>query len=738
MSIGISDELESKAKNGKIASARQVFLDGDKENLQQIGEKTNQLVGAFESMTPNGGASKADVVSYKNTTSGMTAVTAQGAIDELAAKNKSQDATIATKAEKAEVTSQMQTEQTRVNNELAKKFNSENIAQESGDAEDKVMSQKAVSTKLSDLMGTTIKLSSNIAPLSNFFFLGTGGAADLVLSLSDEVYTLLVKNIFYNVYVDGKMKTEQIENKTYTCSVLSQPGDWLLLLYNYVEKVFYVTNYGNAIQENVIALAQFRTSGNNTTCTYLARGLSAITFNNKVYEKIWSIPDVAQNVGGSENNVMSQKAFSENVNALANDFFLALNAEIILRKDNNNYLLSINNSVFYVTYANGSTKSFNLKNGTDIECTILKNPAAWVVLTYNYKTQTYYVSDYNDAIKENTIALAQFEKRKDKYICTYLARGLEKITFNSQVYEKLWSIPELPKTISENVFFVGKGLEHETITSAYNAAVKVSSKDNPCTIIINPGIYKEYINLLGDKYISFIGVNKQDVIWRYDDANYNHAPLRIAGQCYVANITFISTADDYVSDVDNAKGWEAFKRDSLNGHIHGEHPKWLGRMGAYAVHCDDDHTDKSSLEVSTFENCIMYSKTSPAFGSGVWPSSKIVLKDCDLFSDYDEELYDKFTTILKGALYAHGLQANISHGQFGECYEVKNCKIESNFSAVVVTEKINSNADDLKYKFYNNIAISNSNKTKVVVNSGTKMDVSSFGNNTEDLNYKEL
>ena len=175
MSINLTDELLAKTEKGKIASAKQVFLDGDKENLQQIGEKTHQLVGAFEAITPNGGASKADAVSYKNTTSGMTAVTAQGAIDELAAKNKSQDSSISTKAEKADVqasvselkakntsqdaeiakkansadvASQMQTEHSRVNAELDKKFNSENIAQESGEAEDKVMSQKAVSTEL--------------------------------------------------------------------------------------------------------------------------------------------------------------------------------------------------------------------------------------------------------------------------------------------------------------------------------------------------------------------------------------------------------------------------------------------------------------------------------------------------------------------------------------------------------------------------------------------------------------
>ena len=134
MSINLTDELLAKTKKGKIASAKQVFLEGDKENLQQIGDKTHQLEDAFKDITVSGGASTANAVSYNNETSGMTSINAQGAIDELAAKN-------ATKAEKAEVTA-----------ELEKKFDKESILQESGNSEDKVMSQKAVSDKLSDLL----------------------------------------------------------------------------------------------------------------------------------------------------------------------------------------------------------------------------------------------------------------------------------------------------------------------------------------------------------------------------------------------------------------------------------------------------------------------------------------------------------------------------------------------------------------------------------------------------------
>lgn len=133
MSINLTDELLAKTKKGKIASAKQVFLDGDQENLQQIGDKTHQLEDAIKDITVSGGASTANAVSYNNETSGMTAVTAQGAIDELAAKNKAQDAIIEAKAEKSEVAT-----------ELDKKFDKENIAQEFGDSEDKVVSQSAL------------------------------------------------------------------------------------------------------------------------------------------------------------------------------------------------------------------------------------------------------------------------------------------------------------------------------------------------------------------------------------------------------------------------------------------------------------------------------------------------------------------------------------------------------------------------------------------------------------------
>ena len=160
--INVTAPLHSATTKGKLANANEIFIENDEDNVQNIINKTNghikrldnrssQMEESIKNISVTGGASVAEAVTYDNTTSGLEAVNVKGAVDELASKNKLQDAEISKKANSAEVTSQMQTEQTRVNAELNKKFNSENIAQESGDFTNKVMSQKAVSDKLTAL-----------------------------------------------------------------------------------------------------------------------------------------------------------------------------------------------------------------------------------------------------------------------------------------------------------------------------------------------------------------------------------------------------------------------------------------------------------------------------------------------------------------------------------------------------------------------------------------------------------
>ena len=123
---------------------KQQQITANDDDISLLQTRSTQMEEAIKGISASGGASQASAVTYENTESGLDSVTAQGAIDELASKNKSQDTEIAKKANSADVDSQIQTEQERVNAALDKKFDKENIAQEFGDSEDKVVSQSTL------------------------------------------------------------------------------------------------------------------------------------------------------------------------------------------------------------------------------------------------------------------------------------------------------------------------------------------------------------------------------------------------------------------------------------------------------------------------------------------------------------------------------------------------------------------------------------------------------------------
>ena len=173
----------------QITDKQQQITAHDKD-IELLQTRSTQMEQTINNIAATGGASVANTVAYTNTTSGLESVNAQGAIDELAAKDKTQDATISAKAEKsdvqaavselkdkdsalsaeiakkansADVSTQMQTEQTRVNDELGKKIDKDSISQELGETETKVVSQKCVKLAFDE---TNSKL-NNLSDLSN-------------------------------------------------------------------------------------------------------------------------------------------------------------------------------------------------------------------------------------------------------------------------------------------------------------------------------------------------------------------------------------------------------------------------------------------------------------------------------------------------------------------------------------------------------------------------------------------
>ena len=84
-------------KQSQIDDKQQQITAND-EDISLLQTRSTQMEETIKGIAATGGASVANTVVYINTTSGLQSVNAQGAIDELAAKNKSQDATISAKA----------------------------------------------------------------------------------------------------------------------------------------------------------------------------------------------------------------------------------------------------------------------------------------------------------------------------------------------------------------------------------------------------------------------------------------------------------------------------------------------------------------------------------------------------------------------------------------------------------------------------------------------------------------
>lgn len=99
MAINLTDSLNAATSDGKLADAKQIYLDGNKENVQEavdaikkehssINNKQSQIEQSLKDIAVTGGASTAAAVSFDNNKSELNAVTAQEAIDELAEKTE--------------------------------------------------------------------------------------------------------------------------------------------------------------------------------------------------------------------------------------------------------------------------------------------------------------------------------------------------------------------------------------------------------------------------------------------------------------------------------------------------------------------------------------------------------------------------------------------------------------------------------------------------------------------------
>lgn len=269
-----------------------------------------------------------------------------------------------------------------------------------------------------------------------------------------------------------------------------------------------------------------------------------------------------------------------------------------------------------------------------------------------------------------------------------------------------------------------------SISAALKFAYAIESKEKPITIIVFPGVYNEILFIKGTHYVSLIGTNRETCVIKNDNAQYNNAPLRIQGACYVANLSFIATADKYSSDT--GTGHEAWKKDVLAGVS--TFP-WLTTIGSYAVHCDDE--TNGEITTSLFENCYMYSETFPAFGSGMQLNNTIYLLNCDLLTSIDEDIYNANKLNSQGTILCHGFYPTSPVADPKQSLVVKDCRI-SGINSKCLNMYKSDNAPKADIIFINN-TFDNNHKNSVddilTFTFDTQyINSSSHGNNVEFFN----
>lgn len=255
---------------------------------------------------------------------------------------------------------------------------------------------------------------------------------------------------------------------------------------------------------------------------------------------------------------------------------------------------------------------------------------------------------------------------------------------------------------SNNVITVGKsGAMFDTINKAVDYARPMANINNQFTIIVYPGTYKEVVNLLGTAYISIVGVNKVTCILRDDSGQYINAPLRVQGNCFIHNMTIISTHDDDPSaDIESLRG--------------------------YAVHADDPGEGTTE-----FNNCVMISHQTAAFGCGMHTNQTVKLINCELYSYCPGESTMKDL----GALFLHDGQ-----GATNQNVIIKNCTIKSLYGKSMY---LNGHyGTEVNVSFYNNMFwCEETGKDSIRLDSpnggisnNIKLNADSYGNNVNLLN----
>ena len=689
MSINLTDEIEVKTKKGKLGAAKQVFLEGDQENLQQIGDKTHQLENAVKDITVSGGASTANAVSYNNETSGMTAVTAQGAIDELAAKNQEQDATISTKAEKSEVAT-----------ELDKKFDKESILQESGEAEDKVMSQKAVTDKLSDFSN---KIKGFKQEESITYDTTSGYVYKPFHILGGNDYKVTIKR------TDSNSNTCQFG--TFTEKKTGSRIDTLENLgFNVPETTFYFTASANA---NYIGM-----------------------FSSKQGVSVKFILEIESIVGPVEKKIADEEQRAKNAEIELSKKMVGVQTRRCINnivKQNNvnsssvyrfvNSMLPKNSKIIEFTYyaANVGTTKLGIWKYENNTITLMET----LDITSETKDVTLHISALEDRYFDYNVFFSFINTSgvdgsigwrtdignqlslpadgKTEIGTTVSFNDLSATIGNQCISIKyVMDINNYPKEkTNQGVLEVGANKQYKTIQEAVNVAVDGN------TILVYAGKYNEQVQACGKK-IHIVGIDKNTCILQDTSGYYYTPPLELSAGS-VSNMTIKEYATNHPEGADSV----IIPGTGLSA-----------KNMAYCIHMDWEGNSKGNVVIS---DCILWNKNRPCIGSGLAANKSLTIRNCVMYSGVADEGKSR------GAMYCHA-SSNAADGQL---LVIDNCEIVSADNLAMTLRGYDGGS--MNVKLTKNIIWSEKDgKAQSVVDenfgNGITLHPISYGNNIESLN----
>lgn len=254
--------------------------------------------------------------------------------------------------------------------------------------------------------------------------------------------------------------------------------------------------------------------------------------------------------------------------------------------------------------------------------------------------------------------------------------------------------------------------DFKTINEAVSFCKPIATKENRITIQINPGIYDEVV-LVDDSWLSFVGTNRDTCIIRDTSGKYANAPMRITGDFYLANLTFIANAD-------NADPNWSPTGYNPSGPVVLDYP-------SYALHIDGDTNHVDS--VGRIVNCSFYSECFQAIGIGLHNTQTLIIENCSIVRNTTRD--DFLDNQYNGAIGCH---STLNENEKYQSFILENCDIKYNHDYALQLHKYHSTSP-MTAKCVGNTLESGGTNLVYFKNCTNEIITStSHGNNSHDIN----